>query len=182
MFNSNYSVCSLVWPRTEETISGTIAVKNSKRPSKRGWEGSSYCPKYSKLCYDQFGGWLEQSNPPHLFTGRLPPSYWADLGCCCCCSSLTPYLLLFFKQGTWLLLYIEKCYHWLFCNIVQSFFGWKLLFMFSFFNSFHIRISCVIGNIRKVMAEYDWVKNGLNMWNPHLAVIWLKYDNQKLQY
>ena len=84
-----YSVCSLVWARTEETISGTIAVQNSKWPSKRVWEGPSYCPKYSKLCYDQFGGRLGASNPPHLFTGRLPPSYWADLGRCCC-SSLAP--------------------------------------------------------------------------------------------
>ena len=86
---SAYSVCGLVWARTEETISGTIAVQNSKRPSKRVWEGPSHCPKYSKLCYDQFGRWLGASNPPHLFTGRLPPSYWADLGRCCC-SSLAP--------------------------------------------------------------------------------------------
>ena len=42
---------------------------------KMGLERSRYSPKYSKLCYDYFGGWLEASNHPHLFTGRLPPGY-----------------------------------------------------------------------------------------------------------
>ena len=34
------------------------------------------------MCYDQFGGWLEASNHPHLFTGRLLPGYWGDLVFC----------------------------------------------------------------------------------------------------
>ena len=71
----HYSVVGLVCPRMEEQISGAVSSKKFKRPSIRGWEGPSYCPKYSKLYYDQFGGRLEASNPPHLFTGRLPPSY-----------------------------------------------------------------------------------------------------------
>ena len=48
----------------EEQTSGTIVAKKFKWPSKRGQEGFSYCPKYSKLSYDHFGGRLEQSNPP----------------------------------------------------------------------------------------------------------------------
>ena len=80
----SWSLCGLVCPRMEEQISGAISLWEFKRPSISGWEGPSCSPKYSKLCYDQFGVTLEASNPPHLFNGRLPPSYWADLGRCCC--------------------------------------------------------------------------------------------------
>ena len=79
--NGMYSVVGLVCPRTEEQISGTISSKKIKRPSISGWEGLSYCPKYSKLCYDQFGGRLEASNPPHVFSPRMPGAYWGDLSC-----------------------------------------------------------------------------------------------------
>ena len=70
-----YSVCSLVWHRMEEQITGNFASQIFKQPSKHGWEGPRSCQKYSQLLYDQFGGWLEASNHPHLFTGRLPPGY-----------------------------------------------------------------------------------------------------------
>ena len=64
--NSWYSVCSLVWARMEEQTSGTIVTKKFKWSSKRGQEGPSYCPKYSKLSYYHFGGRLEQSHPIHV--------------------------------------------------------------------------------------------------------------------
>ena len=63
-----YSVVGLVLPRGEEQISGPSALLKSKKPSKRSQKGPRSCQKYSKLCYDHFGGRLEASNPPPLFT------------------------------------------------------------------------------------------------------------------
>ena len=80
-FREIYSVCGLVCPRMEEQISGAILSWKFKRPSISGWEGPSCCPKYSKVSYDHFGGWLEKSNPPHVFSPRRPGAYWGDLSC-----------------------------------------------------------------------------------------------------
>ena len=67
-----YSVCSLVVPRLEEAILTPVLKKNFKRPSILGQEGHNYPPKHSNLSYDQFGGWLEQSNTAPLL---LPPYF-----------------------------------------------------------------------------------------------------------
>ena len=57
-----YSVVGLVVPRTEEQISAPIEVEHIRLPSNSGWEGPSLSPKYSDTLYDQFGGWLGESN------------------------------------------------------------------------------------------------------------------------
>ena len=61
-----YSVAGLVVPRTEEQISAPIEVEDIRLPSNSGWKGPSLSPKYSETLYDQFGGWLGESN-------NLPP-------------------------------------------------------------------------------------------------------------
>ena len=67
-YKIRYSVVGLVLPRGEEQISGPSALSKLKKPSKRSQKGPRSCQKYSKLCYDHFGGRLEASNPPPLFT------------------------------------------------------------------------------------------------------------------
>ena len=56
-------------------------LKKIKRPSISGWEGLSYCPFYSKLCYDQFGGRLKANNNHPLFSRRRSAAFWGDLSC-----------------------------------------------------------------------------------------------------
>ena len=58
----SYSVVGLVVPRTEEQISAPIEVEDIRLPSNSGWKGPSLSPKYSDTLYDQFGGWLGESN------------------------------------------------------------------------------------------------------------------------
>ena len=65
----------------EEQISGAISSWEFKRPSISGWEGPSCSPKYSKVSYNHFGGWLEKSNNPPLFSRRRSAAYWGDLSC-----------------------------------------------------------------------------------------------------
>ena len=72
----SYSVVGLVLPRGEEQISGPSALSKLKKPSKRSQKGPRSCQKYSKLCYDHFGGRLEASNPPPLFTLSQSEGYW----------------------------------------------------------------------------------------------------------
>ena len=71
-----YSVVGLVLPRGEEQISGPSALSKFKKPSKLSQKGPRSCQKYSKLCYDHFGGRLEASNPPPLFTLSQSEGYW----------------------------------------------------------------------------------------------------------
>ena len=71
-----YSVVGLVLPRGEEQISGPSALSKLKKTSKRSQKGPRSCQKYSKLCYDHFGGRLEASNPPPLFTLSQSEGYW----------------------------------------------------------------------------------------------------------
>ena len=71
-----YSVVGLVLPRGEEQISGPSALSKLKKPSKRSQKGPMSCQKYSKLCYDHFGGRLEASNPPPLFPLQESEAYW----------------------------------------------------------------------------------------------------------
>ena len=71
-----YSVVGLVLPRGEEQISGPSALSKFKKTSKRSQKGPMSCQKYSKLCYDHFGGRLEASNPPPLFPLQESEAYW----------------------------------------------------------------------------------------------------------
>ena len=102
---------SLVVPRTEEQISSPISSKKIKRPSISGWEGLSYCPKYSKLCCDQFGGWLGKSNnPPPLQPPKVSGLLSRNLAGKCCCNchkyfSLTKFIFVC------LILIIFPCVH-----------------------------------------------------------------------
>ena len=75
-FPLQYSVVGLVCPRGEEQISGPSALSKFKKPSKRSQKGPRSCQKYSKLCYDHFGGRLEASNPPPIFTLSQSEGYW----------------------------------------------------------------------------------------------------------
>ena len=75
MSKIQYSVVGLVLPRGEEQISGPSALLKFKKPSKRSQKGPMSCQKYSKLCYDHFGGRLEASNPPPLFPLQESEAY-----------------------------------------------------------------------------------------------------------
>ena len=75
-----YSVCSQVWPSTEEQISGPIAAENSESPSIGGWEVPIYevCPvltvfwfstsTFSHSVFAYSWGWLHLVHMAWLFT------------------------------------------------------------------------------------------------------------------